>query len=84
MRSARIGVLPMIHAILSSDDELMNGVVDEKKGVLMNVFGQPAEAFTTMSWWKGDVSKERMEDRAGKLWEESVKLLQELGVLSTQ
>ena len=80
MRSARIGVLPMIHAILSGDDELMNGIVgDERKGVLMNVFGKPAEAFTTMSWWKGDVSRERMEKTAGKLWEESVKLLQENG-----
>jgi len=79
MRGAQVGVLPIIHAILSSDEELMEPT-NGKKGVMMTAFGQPAEAFTTHGWWKGDVSKERMEYLSDKLWQESVKILQELGM----
>ena len=82
MRGARVGVQPILHAILSSDDELM-GPTNGKKGVMMTVFGQSAEAFTTHGWFKGDVSKERMDVLSDKLWQESVKILQELGYLDT-
>ena len=82
MRGARVGVLPILHAILSSDDELMKPT-DGKKGVMMTVLGQSAEAFTTHGWWSGDVSKERMEVLSDMLWQESVKILQEMGYLDT-
>ena len=82
MRGAQVGVLPIIHAILSSDEELREPT-NGKNGVMMTVFGQSAEAFTTHGWWKGEVSKERMEDLSDKLWQESVKILQELGYVDS-
>ena len=73
----------MIHAILSSDEEIMSDLRDGRAwndaGIIMNVFGQAEEAFSYPWWKKGGIvclCKGRMTKMGEKLWDESVKLLQ--------
>lgn len=83
MRTARIGVLPVLMAILSSDEELSGDLRAGKKlidaGIMMNVFGRPEEAFS-MPWWRDGVnanlSRDSMLRMGERLWDESVKILQ--------
>lgn len=77
MRSARIGVSPILTAILSSTEELSVEIGRELNdaGASMNVFGQLSEALSA-PWWKTkdehDVVDHSMSER---LWDESVRLL---------
>jgi len=88
MRDATVGVAPVLHAILSTDDELLDGLEDGRRleagGVVMNVFGRTEEAFPEV-WWKkdavngSDLGRERMIEMSGRLWEVSVDLLRTIG-----
>ena len=82
----------MLHAILSTNDELVeNSAHDNNSNInnieIMNVFGQGEEAFTKL-WWNGkgvvnnqsyDLGRERMVEISGKLWDESIKVLKANG-----
>ncbi|KAL7535417.1 hypothetical protein ACHAXR_006479 [Thalassiosira sp. AJA248-18] len=82
MRSANVGVAPVIHGILASNEELMEDLESGRKwkdsGIIMNMFGRPEEAFS-YPWWKngdnGNLSRDRMMNMGEKLWEKSVELL---------
>lgn len=86
MRSASTGILPVLHAILSTNEDLMkelgNGRTWAEGGIVMNVFGKPEEAFS-YPWWtdKGlsaiDVSRQRMLELSGKLWDKSLELVKQ-------
>lgn len=71
-----------MHAILSSDDELLNGLENGRNstGIVVNVFGRSMEAFS-FPWWTSRVNlgRDRMIEIGEKLWEESVGLLHSLG-----
>eukprot|EP00571_Detonula_confervacea_P006914 CAMPEP_0172317922 /NCGR_PEP_ID=MMETSP1058-20130122/33295_1 /TAXON_ID=83371 /ORGANISM="Detonula confervacea, Strain CCMP 353" /LENGTH=347 /DNA_ID=CAMNT_0013032609 /DNA_START=367 /DNA_END=1410 /DNA_ORIENTATION=- len=83
MRSASVGISPMLHAILTSNEELLDNLEDGRKrkdsGIVMNVFNRPEEAFS-YPWWKdgthANLSREQMMKWGEKLWEESTNLLQ--------
>ena len=81
MRSAYIGVTPIIAAILSSsNDELSTGIIGRRDikggngggggGVSMNVLGRLEESFS-LPWW----DKDAMIHVSKRLWDESVKVL---------
>ena len=84
MRRVNIGVLPIMQAILSSDEELLDenknlmksGRTWHEGGVIMNVFGQTQEAFTVESWWKEELGLGRkdMLKLSQGLWEASEEL----------
>ena len=80
MRSATVGVLPIMHAILSSDDELMNDLYAGRQwtdgGIVIDVFGRTKEAFS-QSWWKesNNVDRSRMLELSRELWDVSMHLL---------
>ena len=84
MRRVNIGVLPIMQAILSSDEELLNekknlmksGRTWSEGGVIMNVFGQTQEAFTVESWWKEELGlgRKHMMELSRGLWEASEEL----------
>lgn len=85
MRNVHTGILPVMHAILSSDDELQNGLETSggnstTTGIVMNVFGRSMEAFA-FPWWtsRANLGRDRMIDLGEKLWKESVNLLHSLG-----
>ena len=71
MRSTQTGVLPAIHAILSSDEELLDGLDKNRKwsdgGVIMNTLGNTEEAYS-LSFWTGELSRDRMLELGRKLW----------------
>ena len=83
MRSANVGVLPMINAILSTDDELLDGLSEGRKlsdgGIIMNTLGRTEEALTYGHWIHANLTRERMIEVADKLWDESVKILKANG-----
>ena len=79
MRSARVGVLPVPTAILSTDemlsDDLGAGGVNNT-GFMMDPSGQCGEAFL-LPWWRdGGIDADKSRDakvRMGeRLWDESV------------
>ena len=82
MRSASVGVIPVLHAVLTNNDELTNSLEKGRQlsssGIMMNVFGQAEEAFTC-NWWKdganGNLSIDRMTVLSEKLWKKSEELL---------
>ena len=93
MRTARVGVLPVLMAILSSDEALSDGlgvgVGGGRKlndaGFAMNLFGRCEEAFS-LPWWRdwgddADMSRDAMVRMGERLWDESVKILQGHGHL---
>jgi hypothetical protein len=92
MRTARVGVLPVLMAILSSDealsDDLGVGAGGRKlndAGFMMDLFGRCKEAFS-LPWWRdggvdADMSRDAMVRLGGRLWDESVKILQGHGRL---
>ena len=93
MRTARVGVLPVLMAILTSDetlsDDLGVGVGGRRKlsdaGFMMNPFGRCKEAFS-LPWWRdggagADMSRDAMVRMGERLWDESVKILQGHGHL---
>jgi hypothetical protein len=80
MRSASVGVLPVLHAILSSEKELIEGVNRQWNdgGIMMNVFGRTEEAFT-YPWWSDSVNlgRRRMLELSRGLWNVSKSLIDE-------
>lgn len=83
-RSAKVGVLPAMHAILTSNAELTNELNEGKMdriwgGFVVNVFGMPEQAFS-YHWWKNganaNLSRGQMIKWSEKLWDESAKLLE--------
>eukprot|EP00980_Cylindrotheca_fusiformis_P017326 scaffold5380_cov131-Cylindrotheca_fusiformis.AAC.3 len=71
MRSARIGVHPVMQAILQPLEYFDDGTRDwsKKGGLLMNSLGSIYEP------WRGTSHKERMEDAGRRLWEKSTSIL---------
>jgi len=71
MRDTQTGVLPAMHAILSSNEELLNGHGENRKwndgGIIMNTMGKTEEPYN-MSWWTGNLSREKMFELGHKLW----------------
>jgi hypothetical protein len=85
MRSSRVGVLPVLMAILSTDemlcDDLGTGVgrMLNDAGFMMYPFGRCGEAFS-LPWWRNggidaDMSRDTMVQMGERLWDESVKIL---------
>lgn len=86
MRSADVGVRPVLHAILTSREELLAQLGREDRGLegspgfVVNVFGRTEEAFS-YPWWsdfgegRADMSAERMLRVGADLWEKSVELV---------
>jgi NAD(P)-dependent dehydrogenase (short-subunit alcohol dehydrogenase family) len=71
MRSAYIGVTPILRALLlSSHDELSSSSIGRGGGVTMNVLGQLEESFS-LPWW----DKDAMIQLSKRLWDESVNIL---------
>lgn len=86
MRSVQVGVLPAMHAILSTDEELLddksNTLLMKNRtwkdgGVMMGVFGRTDEAFMFDSIWKEEMSlgKTRMLELSRGLWKASKELI---------
>lgn len=79
MRSASVGVLPVLQAILLSDKELVEDLDRQwtDGGVVMNVFGRSEEPFSR-PWWSESVNlgKSRMLELSFMLWEVSEALIQ--------
>lgn len=77
-----IGVLPVMHAVLSSNEELLNDLEHGRAsaGLVMNVFGRTMEAFG-LPWWttRVNLGRDRMMELGEKLWEESAKVIQSFG-----
>lgn len=78
MRRADIGIIPVLHAIFSSDSALVealrtDGTGWKNGGVVMDVYGRVEEAFSYPWWTKNgassDVGRERMEMLSRKLWD---------------
>ena len=91
MRSARIGINPVLIAILSSESELTEYLDAGRKlndaGISLDSFGKGREAFTAGWWWRDngggedDMSRDAMVRLGERLWDESVKELQRHGHL---
>lgn len=84
MRSVDVGIVPALHALLATEEELKVGLGlrRERAGVVVNVFGAAEEAFSYRWWRRGaeaDLSAARMQERGARLWEESTRLLATLG-----
>jgi NAD(P)-dependent dehydrogenase (short-subunit alcohol dehydrogenase family) len=83
MRSVNVGVLPVMHAILSSDEELLNESNSFSQnrtwkdgGVVIDVFGTTDDAFA-FHWWKdGILGRSRMLELSQGLWGVSNDLIQ--------
>lgn len=81
MRHASIGVLPMIHAILSTNEELLQGNLKNggqwpEGGIVMDTLGLTKEAFS-YPWWSDSVNlgRSRMLALSQELWEVSDSLI---------
>lgn len=78
MRNTQTGVLPAMHAILSSNEDLLDGLGKNRKwsegGVIMNILGKTEEAYS-MSWWTGNLSRDRMLELGHNLWVTSERLV---------
>jgi len=85
MRSAEVGVTPVLNAMLRTDRELLDMVAGgggggrtwaEGGGIAMDALGQAMEPFS-YPWWTergaggGDTGRGRMRDLSEKLWEVS-------------
>jgi hypothetical protein len=91
MRSARIGIHPVLIAILSSESELSKNLDVGRNlndaGISLDSFGRSTEAFTAGWWWRdyggdgNDMSRNGMVRLGERLWDESVKVLQRHGHL---
>lgn len=87
MRNANIGVLPAIHAILSSDEELLDGFEMGREwsdgGIVMNSLGYTHEAYG-YPWWvdgsNADLNRERMLELGRKLWVTSLVITETFNV----
>ena len=86
MRDVNVGVLPVLHAILSSEEDLINAMGRQQGwsegGIMMNVFGRPEEAFS-YPWWTSegagghDIGRRRMMELGSKLWTTSENIFKE-------
>ena len=81
IRDAEVGVLPMIHAILSSDEELLQGSVEKDRqwsdgGIVMTTLGSTREAFS-YPWYDEsmDLGRSRMLTLSRQLWNVSYDLI---------
>ena len=86
MRSVRLGVAPVLSAILASEEELLVDLGERGKwgdaGFVMNTMCVAEEAFSYRWWKRGvavDLSRGQMILRSQMLWEESKKLLETHG-----
>ena len=75
MRSASIGIHPMMHAILqpSFDRDWA-----KQGGINISVLGRFSEPFSK-PWWTGDASPEKMREMGKRLWQKSSEILQAHG-----
>ena len=71
MRNSQIGVLPSMHAILSSDEELLDGLGEGRQwsdgGIIINAMGLTDEAYS-YPFWRDNLSRDRMLELGQKLW----------------
>jgi hypothetical protein len=81
MRHASLGVRPMIHAILSTNEELLQGdFKDERQwqegGIVIDTLGLTKEAFS-YPWWDNSMNlgRSRMLTLSRELWEVSDRLI---------
>lgn len=84
MRSASIGIYPVLQAILQpldyfdSQEQQQSRDWSSKGGLLIDTLGSTYEPFSRW-WWRGKASRERMEDIGRQLWEKSTVILKEHG-----
>jgi NAD(P)-dependent dehydrogenase (short-subunit alcohol dehydrogenase family) len=84
MRSVDIGVLPAMHAILSTNDELLdnsNDLMNNRQwkdgGIVMGVFGRTAEAFVFDWFWKEEsLGRSKMLELSKGLWNVSKQIVE--------
>lgn len=85
MRNTQMGVLPSMHAILTSDEELFVGLKKDRHwsdgGVVMNTLGFTEEAYSLPFWEDGanaNVSRDRMLELGRKLWVTSLRTIKSI------
>eukprot|EP00526_Cylindrotheca_closterium_P009520 CAMPEP_0113624310 /NCGR_PEP_ID=MMETSP0017_2-20120614/12528_1 /TAXON_ID=2856 /ORGANISM="Cylindrotheca closterium" /LENGTH=431 /DNA_ID=CAMNT_0000534329 /DNA_START=8 /DNA_END=1303 /DNA_ORIENTATION=+ /assembly_acc=CAM_ASM_000147 len=79
MRSASIGIYPMLQAILQpSFDQQEQRNWSQQGGVTMDPLGKTNEPFS-FPWWSGDASPEKMKQVGKELWTTSTEILQKHG-----
>mmetsp|Transcript_13098 Transcript_13098/g.27738 ORF Transcript_13098/g.27738 Transcript_13098/m.27738 type:complete len:133 (-) Transcript_13098:150-548(-) len=90
MRSADVGVLPVLHAVLTEKDSLIDALGRKggwaEGGVIMNVHGRVEEPFSAYYWTSNgisgyDVGKERMKYLSELLWRTSREIFEQRGFL---
>jgi hypothetical protein len=81
MRSTQTGVLPVMHAILSSNEELLHGLGNDRQwndgGVIINTLGGTEEPYS-QPWWRDNISRDRMLELGRKLWVTSLRTIKAL------
>lgn len=89
MRNAKLGCLPMIHAILSSDEELLEGNFKSGRewldgGIAINTFGITGEPFSYI-WYRDFVNlgRSRMLDLSHELWKASASIISKYAPVMT-
>jgi NAD(P)-dependent dehydrogenase (short-subunit alcohol dehydrogenase family) len=79
MRSANIGIYPVLQAILQPLAYFDEGRDWSKEGgLLIGPLGSTYEAFSVW-WWIGRVNKVRMEEMGSRLWDKTTSILKEHG-----
>jgi NAD(P)-dependent dehydrogenase (short-subunit alcohol dehydrogenase family) len=79
MRSAKIGIYPVLQAILQPLAYFDEGRDWSKKGgLLIDPLGSTYEPFS-LWWWIGSVNKVRMEEMGSRLWDKTTSILKEHG-----
>lgn len=78
MRSGKIGIQPVLYAILQPLEVFEPRDWPKEGGLLISVLNTALEPFS-LSWWTGTVNKQRMEDLGKKLWEKTSMILEENG-----
>ncbi|CAJ1941251.1 unnamed protein product [Cylindrotheca closterium] len=77
MRSARVGIYPMLQAILQPFPQ-ENRNWSQQGGVTIDTLGNIREPFS-YPWWRGDASPETMKVVSKELWTKSTEILQQQG-----
>ena len=81
MRNTQTGVLPAMHAILSTNEELLDGLGKDRQwndgGIIMNTLGFIEESYSH-PWWTDNLSRDRMLELGRKLWVTSLRTIKGL------
>jgi hypothetical protein len=74
MRSANIGIYPVLMAILQPSEYFGPRDWAKEGGLLIDSLGKTQNAFTR-PWWTGEINKSRMDEIGKKLWDKTTTIL---------